>query len=429
MGPRDQEAWECRSRLARTLIMRRCAANLSRGIWAWARMMLLCALCLLGLWGHHITLLRCVCGPRTGALACQRHLTLPPQHAWLRCSWRGAGPLLAGHWRVWLGIHTCCLVRCALVLCRPAIERHAAARAERRRQAALQRTQAALLKMRTNAAAGRQALDGGGGDLDSANDADPPDPGAAAGAVGGGGGGVATKKQGMQSDEGGGGLGSSSGSGGEQPQQSPVGNGSGSFGGRGGGAVLVEEDVDPGHIGSARADRAFTCYSQAVELLLLLSLQQGSLPQGFIEAEASQATDNPHFHVYEEEQAATYCGWAEAALAKFRACSCAGCAVLAAHTLSAAHRQVARLFGRCTAQCQQRQLQQRQAQQRGGGGGGGGAAAAARDEPQQERWRRVGTSLAKLAHLHARLLLQTDVKQSGGPAPSAPLPRLPADLQ
>lgn len=59
MAPRDQEAWECRSRLARTLILRRCVVCWGRrGFAAWLRVVALCLLCLLGLWGHHTSLKR-----------------------------------------------------------------------------------------------------------------------------------------------------------------------------------------------------------------------------------------------------------------------------------------------------------------------------------------------------------------------------------
>ena len=73
------------------------------------------------------------------------------------------------------------------VLCRrPALQAQAAARRERRRQAALQKAQGTLLKMRTNVSSGREALSelgkaGGGG-----GGGRPPDLGAEAqGAEGG----------------------------------------------------------------------------------------------------------------------------------------------------------------------------------------------------------------------------------------------------
>ena len=88
---------------------------------AWFRVAMLCLLCLLGLWGNHTSLHR------------------------------------------------------------PALDAHAALRAEQRRKRLLKRTQATLLKMRTNAAAGQHVLDsggrGGGGRGGAAGAAqEPPDP-------------------------------------------------------------------------------------------------------------------------------------------------------------------------------------------------------------------------------------------------------------
>ena len=68
MAPRDQEAWECRSRLARTLILRRCIVRWGgHGVGAWLRVVVLCLLDLLGLWGHHTSLRRWVGGSGSGS--------------------------------------------------------------------------------------------------------------------------------------------------------------------------------------------------------------------------------------------------------------------------------------------------------------------------------------------------------------------------
>jgi hypothetical protein len=112
MGARDQEAWECRSRLARTLILRRCVVQFQNGLSAWLRMAMLCLMCLLGFWGNYTTLHR------------------------------------------------------------PAVDQHASKRAEQRRKRLLQQTQASLLQMRTNAASGRQALESSA----ATSAAEPPDP-------------------------------------------------------------------------------------------------------------------------------------------------------------------------------------------------------------------------------------------------------------
>ncbi|KXZ46814.1 hypothetical protein GPECTOR_40g548 [Gonium pectorale] len=58
MGPHDQEVWECRSRLARSLIARRCFFCFRVGLFSWLRLVLFCLLCLLGQAGRHITISR-----------------------------------------------------------------------------------------------------------------------------------------------------------------------------------------------------------------------------------------------------------------------------------------------------------------------------------------------------------------------------------
>ena len=58
MGDDDQLAWECRSRLARLFLVRRCVGTVKAGLWAWLQMVVLCLLCMLGLWGCPTTLLR-----------------------------------------------------------------------------------------------------------------------------------------------------------------------------------------------------------------------------------------------------------------------------------------------------------------------------------------------------------------------------------
>jgi hypothetical protein len=58
MGPGDQEVWECRSKLARSIIARRCIFTYSGALAAWLRMALLCVLACLGLWGTHTSLAR-----------------------------------------------------------------------------------------------------------------------------------------------------------------------------------------------------------------------------------------------------------------------------------------------------------------------------------------------------------------------------------
>lgn len=116
-------------------------------------------------------------------------------------------------------------------------------------------------------------------------------------------------------------------------------------------------------------------------LLQGLDLRPGSVPSGFIEAGSPHS---PHVCVYPDEQAAIYCGWAEAALRRVRGCSCAGCAALAMNAVAAGQKQVASLL----------------------------AFPELAAEQQQERVARVGAAMARLVHCKAALLLQTDVRQS-----------------
>jgi hypothetical protein len=55
---RCTQVWECRSKLARSLIARRCIFTYSGTLAAWLRLALLCVLCCLGLWGVHCSVLR-----------------------------------------------------------------------------------------------------------------------------------------------------------------------------------------------------------------------------------------------------------------------------------------------------------------------------------------------------------------------------------
>ncbi|GIL58872.1 hypothetical protein Vafri_13838, partial [Volvox africanus] len=58
MGPHDQEVWECRSHLARSLIARRCFFSFGVGLLAWLRLMIFCLLCLLGQVGCYTSIIR-----------------------------------------------------------------------------------------------------------------------------------------------------------------------------------------------------------------------------------------------------------------------------------------------------------------------------------------------------------------------------------
>ena len=58
MGPNDQEVWECRSRLGRSLIARRCFFFFQAGVLAWLQTILFCLLCMLGQAGCYTTICR-----------------------------------------------------------------------------------------------------------------------------------------------------------------------------------------------------------------------------------------------------------------------------------------------------------------------------------------------------------------------------------
>ena len=50
MGLREAELWQCRSKLARGLIVRRCLTHFAAGFKAWAYVLLTSLACLFGLW-------------------------------------------------------------------------------------------------------------------------------------------------------------------------------------------------------------------------------------------------------------------------------------------------------------------------------------------------------------------------------------------
>lgn len=52
------QVWECRSRLARSLIARKCAFSFQVGIFAWVKLIIYCLFCCLGHWGCYLTICR-----------------------------------------------------------------------------------------------------------------------------------------------------------------------------------------------------------------------------------------------------------------------------------------------------------------------------------------------------------------------------------
>lgn len=70
MGRREAEVWQCRSKLARGLIVRRCLTHFAGGFKAWAYVLIISLACMLGLWSSGSTMhrysLACSTGTRPG---------------------------------------------------------------------------------------------------------------------------------------------------------------------------------------------------------------------------------------------------------------------------------------------------------------------------------------------------------------------------
>ena len=58
MGRREAEVWQCRSVLARGLIVRRCLTHFAGGFKAWAYVLMISLACMLGLWSASPTMHR-----------------------------------------------------------------------------------------------------------------------------------------------------------------------------------------------------------------------------------------------------------------------------------------------------------------------------------------------------------------------------------
>lgn len=279
MPPKDQEAWECRSRLSRTLIIRRSVLSWGlRGLRAWLRIVVLCLLCLLGLWGHNTSMQR------------------------------------------------------------PALAAHMASRQERRRQLALRSARSVLSQMRAQAAEGHALLGLLRGCASGKQEAIER--------------GTETALEGVGEREGE--LGR------EVAVDSSAGGSMHSLERReaGGRYHAPHDKVDrgagggpasSGQGGFPAAERAFECFSVAVDVLQTLEVQPGGLPRSVAEVGAGasgQQAQQGDVRVGEAEQGAVLEGWAQAAVMKFRHCSCSGCASLALHTCMASHRHLAQHFAR-----------------------------------------------------------------------------------
>ncbi len=60
----DQEQYACRARQTRRLVAQRCLGSVGAvGVWAWAWLVVLSVLCLLGWWGNYANVFRCASHP------------------------------------------------------------------------------------------------------------------------------------------------------------------------------------------------------------------------------------------------------------------------------------------------------------------------------------------------------------------------------
>lgn len=85
MGRREAEVWQCRSTLARGLIVRRCLTHFAAGFKAWAYVLFTSLACLLGLWSLPPTMHRWA----TPLAASSKTFTSPlvKSDLWLFCSY------------------------------------------------------------------------------------------------------------------------------------------------------------------------------------------------------------------------------------------------------------------------------------------------------------------------------------------------------
>ncbi|KAK9821741.1 hypothetical protein WJX81_001109 [Elliptochloris bilobata] len=295
MSAADGQVWECRSRLARALVVQRGCVVWAAGLLAWARLLLLGLACLLGLAG------------------------------------------------------------CATALLRPAVERHAAHRAAARRAAARERALGLVREMRAAARAGRVHLDAAK-QLASGSLAALPA------------------------------CGHDIGDAPAEAQDSlllllPA------AGGNGRARTRCEKAAALGEA----AEQAYQCHLRAVAALQALDAREGCLAAGLPEPGLAEraaedlavllAAAGVEWHVRGDEAAAALAGWADAALLKFRACGCLGCAALAEVAVRGAHSGCVCLFQRA---------ERVRATRRSASG-----------------WRAVGGHLARTLHAHACLLLCT----------------------
>ncbi|GAX80648.1 hypothetical protein CEUSTIGMA_g8083.t1 [Chlamydomonas eustigma] len=177
--------------------------------------------------------------------------------------------------------------------------------------------------------------------------------------------------------------------------------------------LVVDVKIEP------PCEKAFLGFVRAVSALQSLDLQGGTVPSILAE---SVTADSYQTQALEDEQADLFCCWAESAYLKFRFCSCTGCTALAVQAVRMAHIQTARLLS-CVEQQEHQQLcspmhyhhhfahqssfsSQHHSPALSVHSGTGSAALPAGGG--SSRWRAVGQSLARVVYSHICLLMDTE---------------------
>ncbi|KAF8072774.1 MAP1D [Scenedesmus sp. PABB004] len=374
------QVWECRSRVARSLIAQRCLLAFQLGVGPWLRLAWLCLLALVGFTVSATSLQRPVLQAHVSKRQQQRR---QDQHA----------------------------RRCGLL----ARMRDEAAQGRAHLAAAKQR--AGFRQHRAEPPQARRSSGEHGSGVCSSSSSDagleplaPATPSAAAEAAGG------RSLSELAPDDA---LLNSSAAGGRRQQQEQVGAGGGSCGSAApappgpalaaGGAGCGGEapPCEPG--GDDATELAFGCCVRAVHALQGLDLcgsasscdgssddgsssggsgsgsgseDCGSADGGSEDGGAAAVGPAAPLVVPEDEQAEVYCCWAESVLLKFEACGCAGCTALAVQAVRSAHAAAAQLNARV---------------QRGA-------------PRHARRAARVGAALGRVVHAHIALLVATDAR-------------------
>eukprot|EP00884_Botryococcus_braunii_P020575 jgi/Botrbrau1/7200/Bobra.0300s0026.1 len=297
MPSRDAEVWECRSRLARSLIARRCVLHFSAGLFSWLHLIFLSLLCMLGLWG------------------------------------------------------------CPTSIDRPLTEKHEQKIAGGKRKSAIDGARSELKNLREASAQGcshlNRAAEGEMGSHLLRNPLEPVPPDRPWYSVWGDPPDEAGRGRHAS------GLYHSKANvpflagipnghpdhviritseGSEESKES------------------LDEEICGDELRRFEAEQAAACYGRAVQILQRLSIRPGGMPGALLDAGVSVTShlwefDPPDNHdqqcwwqLDDVEQADIYCGWAESVLLKHRTCGCRGCQAHATQAIAAAHVLCSQLF-------------------------------------------------------------------------------------